>query len=108
MDKNTETLINNTEKIPMPVVKPKLFLPIGFWSEVLVHLDKKTETLSELYGYGKVEMTITIMHGKVQDVIFNDEVRIRGLVDRAGLKGTPNAPESESTLDQIPPAEKAK
>ena len=68
--------------VPMPTGKVNLYLPITFWSEILVHIDRKTEMLEKNYGYGKINVCLTVHDGKITDVIFTDEVRIRGLVDK--------------------------
>lgn len=66
-----------------------LYLPLMFWSEILVVLDKKIEQLTKDYGFGRVSMTIVSHNGKITDVLFNDEVRVRGLVEKAESKKNP-------------------
>lgn len=68
---------------PMDTKKTQLYLPLEFWSEILVVLDKKMEQLTKDYGFGQVGLTIISHNGKVTDVIFEDQIRVRGLVDKA-------------------------
>jgi hypothetical protein len=63
--------------------KVNLHLPLSFWSEILMTIDRKVQTICENYGYGKVGMSVIIHKGKVIDVVFDDEIRVRGLVDKA-------------------------
>ena len=60
-----------------PEYKP--YLPVEFWSQIITTLDKKTRDISKVYGYGKISTTFTIYNGKIKDVVFNDEVRIRNI-----------------------------
>ena len=60
----------------------KLFLPVNFWSTILASLDSKVQALSESYGFGEVSLKLIIHRGKVTEIYFNDEVRIRGLVEQ--------------------------
>lgn len=71
--------------------KVKLYLPIEFWSEIMIHLDKKAEMLAQEYGYGRINLSLAIHEGKVKDVIFTDEIRIRGIVEKTGRKGDPRS-----------------
>lgn len=75
------------EKIPMPPLPPKveLFMPLAFWSQILMTLDKKTQTISEIYGFGKVSLTLSIKNGGIAAVNFIDDIRIEGqiLTDKA-------------------------
>lgn len=70
----------------MPPITPKvdLYLPLAFWSEILVTLDKKTQTLSTNYGFGEVNLSLIVHRGKVIEVLFNDKIRVRGLAEKAG------------------------
>ena len=53
------------------------YLPMEFWSQIITTLDKKTRDVANVYGYGKISTTFTIYNGKIKDVVFNDEVRVR-------------------------------
>jgi hypothetical protein len=68
-------------KIPMPPTPDKvdLFLPITFWSEILMSLDRKTQVLSKEYGFGEVNMKLIVHNGTVVEVVFNDMIRMKGL-----------------------------
>lgn len=68
---------------PPPLVKPNLFLPLSFWSEIMVHLDKKVETVIKHYGYGKIGMQIKIHKSEIIEVAFSDDISVRGLVEKA-------------------------
>ena len=65
--------------------KTKTFLPMPFWSQIVNTLDSKAQSVSEVYGYGKIDMSLIVFNGKVKDVIFNDEVRIRPDWDKPPL-----------------------
>ena len=75
------------EKIPMPPEIPKveLFMPLDFWSEILMTLDKKTQGVAKIYGFGKVTLVITINNGGISSINFGEDVRIQGqdLTDKA-------------------------
>ena len=53
------------------------YLPMDFWSQMVQTMDTKSRSLSEVYGFGKITMTFVFFNGKVKDVVFNDEVRLR-------------------------------
>ena len=65
--------------------KPKTYLPMSFWSQIVNTLDQKSESISKIYGYGKIDMSLIVFNGKVKDIIFNDEVRIRPDWDKPPL-----------------------
>jgi len=65
--------------------KVKTFLPMAFWSQIVNTLDTKSESISKVYGFGKIDLSLIIFNGKVKDVIFNDEVRIRPDWDKPPL-----------------------
>ena len=83
----------DSKKVPMPPVPEKvdLFLPITFWSEILVTLDKKVQTLSQNYGFGQINVTIVVHDAQVKEVKFNDEIRIRGLIEKEKKDGEKSA-----------------
>ena len=93
MDKNMEIHSMN-EKIPMPPTRSDLFLPIVFWSTLMLHLDKKIESIIKNYGFGEVRMNVKIHKNRIYEVSFNDEIKIRDLVEKAGNAGDPNAPQT--------------
>jgi len=64
------------------------FLPMAFWSQIVQTLDVKTNSISEVYGYGKIKMELIVFNGKVKDVVFNDEVRVRPEWDKPPLSNT--------------------
>lgn len=77
----TETI---DEKIPMPPVKADFKYPMSFWSEIVMHLDKKAQVISDDYGWGKINLTLIIQGGKVTQVVFNDEIRVSKLEEKLG------------------------
>lgn len=70
-----------SKKVPMPS-KTNLYLPVKFWSTVLASLDSKVQGVCESYGFGIINLRIVIHNKRVSDIYFNDEVRIRGLVEQ--------------------------
>lgn len=60
--------------------KTALFLPLSFWSKVILTLDRKVEMLCKQYGYGNVRLDLPIHKHHVLEAIFSDEIRVRGLV----------------------------
>lgn len=58
--------------------KVKLYMSIGFWMEVLTTIDRKIEFTCEGYKYGSVDVKFIIQDGAVSQIVFNDEVRIKG------------------------------
>jgi hypothetical protein len=69
---------------PPPPKKDELYVSANFWLEILTHMDKKIRVLCEDYGYGKVGLTIKVHKEKIMEVEFDDNVRIRGLIEKAG------------------------
>jgi len=61
------------------IEKVKLYVPIEFWTNILMTLDKKVEVISQQYGYGKVNLQLTIQNGCITQTIFTDEVIVRSL-----------------------------
>lgn len=61
--------------------KVELYVPLEVWSDIMVRLDKRVELIAEKYGYGKVNLAITINQGRVTDIIFGDEGKVRALAE---------------------------
>lgn len=57
--------------------KVQLYVPLKFWSMIMVTLDHKIEELSKGYGHGTIGMEIVVRKGKIKDVVFNDQLRVR-------------------------------
>ena len=70
---------------PKEKPEPQTFLPMSFWSQIVQTMDTKSKSISEVYGYGKITMTFVVFNGKVKDVVFNDEVRVRPEWDKPPL-----------------------
>jgi hypothetical protein len=93
MDKTSEN-----KPLPQP-----LFVPIEFWSEIMLNLDKRVKVVTEDFGYGEVGLIIKIHKEKILEVKFTDEIRVRGIIAKAGNKGADSYPQgSDSTLIQHP------
>ena len=73
--------------IPIPPPKTVLYLPTEFWTSVMIQMDEKIRIVARDFGYGKLSLTLPVYNGKLTDVIFTDEIRIKGLIDRIGEKG---------------------
>lgn len=71
-----------------PNVPESTFMPMAFWSQMVQTLDIKTKTISEVYGYGRITMELVVFNGKVKDVVFNDEVRVRPEWDKPPLSNS--------------------
>jgi hypothetical protein len=65
------------------------FLPMAFWSQIVQTMDAKSQSISDVYGFGKLTVTFVVFNGKVKDVVFNDEVRVRPEWDKPPLSDTP-------------------
>lgn len=89
---------------PPTIERAKLFLPIAFWSEIMVHLDKKIEVICKEYGFGEVEMEVKINKGRIMEVTFNDKIRVRNLVEKAGVAASSLPPSDLITPDKSDPA----
>ena len=90
--------MKDEQKIPLPPLPPKveLYMPLEFWSEILITLDKKTQAIAQTYGFGKVSLTLSITNGGITEVSFDDQIKIRGLVEKAKLhsESIKSAPET--------------
>ena len=89
-----------SNQIPLPPLptKVELFMPIEFWSEVLMTLDKKIQAVAQIYGFGKVSLTVSITNGGITEVSFDDNIRIRGLVEKAKLHNANTQDTSKKTV----------
>lgn len=55
----------------------KMFMPLSWWSQMMMGLDRKIETMSQVYGFGTISLDIEIRNGIVKDVVLRDEIRVR-------------------------------
>ena len=62
--------------------KVKLHMPLAWWSKIMISMDSKIGSLSEIYGFGSVSMEVVIRRGKVKDVVLSDEIRLRQEEDK--------------------------
>jgi len=46
-------------------------------------LDRKLNALTDVYGFGAINLKLEVHNGKVVSVVFNDEIKVRGLVEKA-------------------------
>ena len=66
------------KKIPSEAVpKTPLYLPLAFWSKIMLTLDRKIHSMADIYGFGSVSLQIVVRGGAVKDIVFSDEVRVR-------------------------------
>lgn len=77
-------------KVP-PVVKRNktLFVPLEFWLETIEYLDKRVEIVALGSGYGVIEMNVKLQRGKICEVEFQEKIRVRELVSKAGNRAIP-------------------
>lgn len=66
-------MVNNTEE-----EKKKLFMDEEFWYPILEALDEKIKIVCTNFGYGQVQVTFVIRQNMVLDVMYADEIRVRG------------------------------
>lgn len=67
------------DKTPLP---PTLHLPVEFWGHLVRMLDYKSREIGQLYGYGKVNLTLKIHQGKVTDVFISDSVQLKNMIEK--------------------------
>lgn len=60
-----------------PKIEDTMFQPIAFWSDVIKTLDNRIKIIAQAQRFGETGVNIIVKHGKVVDVIFKEEVRIR-------------------------------
>ncbi len=90
--------MNNNTKMP-PLPPRKLFVPIEFWSEIMLNLDKRVEVVTNDFGFGEIGLIIKIHKEKVMEVEFSDKIRVRNIISKAGIRGNDSAPQgTDSTL----------
>jgi hypothetical protein len=87
--------MEKTSKIPMP--PPAMLLPIEFWLEIDVILDKRLELIRNGSGHGVVRMEISMRDQQVYGVTFEERTTLRSLVKKAGNLATqPDVPVNET------------
>lgn len=100
------------KKLPEDSITPakstnskKLFLPADFWSSVLATLDMKAQVIAEDYGYGKLNLTLIFHRGKVSEIYFTDEIRVKGILEKleASHKSSPQTPSSSNNTGEPTP-----
>lgn len=79
--------LSENKKIPTP--DTRLYLPGDFWFSLLASLDAKVENVSKTYGFGIIQLKLVVHRGKVTDVYLNDEVRIKGVVEKEEIFDKP-------------------
>lgn len=93
-------LNQNNGAVPPPPPKQEFYLPTKFWLDVLTHLDSKMRILCEDYGHGKIGLTIKVHKSKITEVEFNDDIRIRSLIEALGPKAVQDKPLEEKLKEQ--------
>lgn len=63
--------------------KARLYMSVEFWSSVMSALDGKIESVSEKTGHGNIEVKFVIQDGRVSQVVFGEETRMRGKFTKA-------------------------
>ncbi len=71
----------------MNVDEKRTFLETGFWLKMIEIMDIKTRYIAEAHGFGKIRMEFIVQDGKVIDVVFNDEFRVRANLIKSSTKG---------------------
>ena len=87
-NKTVHAARSREEQVPMPPTKP-LFMPLDFWLNLISYLDKRVEIVSLGSGYGTLEMSIKLQRGKIFEVEFEEKIRLRDVLEKAGHRGVP-------------------
>ena len=74
------------KKVPIPPTR-QLYLPLPFWLDVISYLDKKAELALTGSGHGIITMTIKMHKGKIHEIMFGEELRVRDVIEKVGPKG---------------------
>lgn len=85
------------KKIPTPPIgHPPLTLPLSFWLEVISYLDKRIDTLHNSSGHGELQVTLKMFKGRITEVNFSEDIRVRGLIEKIdGPTASPNPHQEE-------------
>lgn len=76
-------MIDN-KKIPMPPVPAReFFIPLSFWTDLIMTLDKRAEMIAEGSGYGVIAIDVKLQNGKVYEVGIEEKTRLRNIVEKA-------------------------
>lgn len=54
-----------------------MYMPLAWWSQIMLNIDRKIESMAGIYGYGSVSLEIVVRGGVVKDVVLKDEIRVR-------------------------------
>ncbi len=57
--------------------KQELFMPAEWWAKIIPSLDEKIKIMATGPKFGKITFEIVVSKGRVRDLVFTDEVRIR-------------------------------
>lgn len=69
--------VKTFKKTEQKTPKVEMYLPLAFWSKIMMTLDRKVHSLADAHGFGSVSLQIMVRDGVVRDVVLNDEIRIR-------------------------------
>lgn len=84
---------------PVQESKP-LFMPLDFWLNLISYLDKRVEIVAVNSGYGVLEMSIKLQRGKIHEVEFQEKIRLREALEKAGNRGQVSLPKQEIPTSQ--------
>lgn len=89
------------EKVPMPPLgKPPLYLPLEFWLEAISYLDKRVEMVANGSGHGTLTVTIKLHKGRVHEVDFGEQIRVREIIEKTGNRGNPNPQQTPAASEE--------
>lgn len=70
--------------VPMPPIKQReFFIPLAFWSDLIITLDKRAEMIAEGSGYGIIAIDVKMQNGKVYEVGIEEKTTLRNIVEKA-------------------------
>jgi hypothetical protein len=58
-------------------MKDNLFKPVEFWADITRVADNRVKQIATSYGFGEVNIKLTIKHGDVVFVTYGEEVAIK-------------------------------
>lgn len=70
-------------RVPTPALKREFFIPLAFWTDLIVTLDKRAEMIANGSGYGIIAVDVKLQNGKVYEVGIEEKTRLRNMVEKA-------------------------
>lgn len=72
------------KKVPMPPVKEReFFIPVAFWTDLIINLDKRAEMIANGSGYGIIAVDVKLQNGRVFEVGVEEKTRLRNIIEKA-------------------------